>query len=78
LLLAARGVPLGDSVKDDLGRDRSRLSKVCIPNHLSLNSLRLQVKVVSPLLQLSYQPLDFCNRRGFSFLNERRNLGLRL
>src|SRR5215831_2145285 len=73
-LLVARGVPLGDSVKDNLGRGQSRLSKVRITNHLSLNSLPLRLQIAFCLLQLSDQPVDFCNRRGSDFLNVRRDL----
>jgi hypothetical protein len=74
VLLVARGMPLGDGVKDDLGRERSHLSKVRITNRLALNSLPLRLQVAFRLLQVSYQPVDFCNRRGFYLLNERSNL----
>jgi len=73
-LLVARGMPLGDGVNDDLGRERSHLSKLHVTNHLSLNPLPLRLQVVFCLLQLSDQPIDFCNRRGCDLLNERSNL----
>jgi len=56
-LLLARGMPLGDGVKDDLGRERSHLSKLRVMNHLSLNPLPLRLQVVLCLLQLSDQPI---------------------
>jgi len=65
---------LGDGVRDHFGRERSHLSKVRITNYLSLNSLPLRLQVVFCLLQLSYQPVDFCNRGGSNLLNERSNL----
>ena len=67
-------MPLGDGVKDDLGRERSHLSKLRVTNHLSLNLLPLRLQVVFCLLQLSDQAIDFCNRRGCDLLNERSNL----
>src|SRR6185437_11391890 len=63
VLLVARGMPLGDGVKDDLGCERSHLSKIRITNHLALNSLPLRLQVAFRLLQLCDQPVDFCNRR---------------
>src|SRR5262249_9501218 len=73
-LLVARGMPLRDRVKDDLGRERSHLSKVRITNHLALNSLPLRLQVAFRLLQLCHQPVDFCNRCVSDLLNERSNL----
>src|SRR5438128_9009436 len=52
-LLVGRRMPLGDGVKDDLGRERRHLSKLRITNHLSLNSLPLRLQMVFYLLQLS-------------------------
>jgi hypothetical protein len=72
-LLIARGMPLGDGVKDDLGRERSHLSKLRITNHLLLNSLPLRLQMGFYFLQLSDQPIDFCNRRSPDLLNERSN-----
>jgi hypothetical protein len=69
--------PLGDGVRNHLGRERSHLSKVRITNYLSLNSLPLRLQIVFCLLQLSYQPVNFCNRRGCDLLNERSNLRVR-
>src|SRR5262245_63742772 len=63
VLLVARGMPLRDGVKDDLGRERSHLSKIRITNHLAFNSLPFRLQVVFCLLQLCDQPVDFCNRR---------------
>src|SRR5262245_56031792 len=74
VLLVARTMPLGDGVKDDLGRERSHLSQVRITNHLALNSLPLRLQVAFRLLQLCHQPIDFCNRRVSDLLNERSNL----
>ena len=54
-----RGMPLGDGVKDDLSRERSHLSELRVTNHLSLNPLPLGLQVVSYLLQVSGQPIDF-------------------
>jgi hypothetical protein len=42
VLLLAGGMPLGDSVKDNLGRSQSHLSEVRVANHLFLNSLPLR------------------------------------
>jgi hypothetical protein len=52
-------MPLGDGVKDDLSRERSHLSELRVTNHLSLNPLTLGLQVVSYLLQVSGQPIDF-------------------
>ena len=54
-----RGMPLGDGVKDDLSRERRHLSKLRVTNHFSLNPLPLRLQVVSYLLQVSDQPIDF-------------------
>src|SRR5262245_52756914 len=74
VLLVARRMPLGDGVRDDLGRGESHQSEVGVTNRLSLNSLPLRYQIVSGVLQLSYQPVDFCNRRGSDLLNERCDL----
>src|SRR5262249_57711058 len=74
VFLVARRMPLGDGVRDDLGRGGSRQSEVGITNRLSLNSLSLRYQIVSCVLQLSYEPVDFCNRRGSDLLNERCDL----
>src|SRR5262244_1147929 len=58
VLLVARRMPLGDGVRDDLGRERSHLSKVRITNHLAFNSLPLRLQVVFCLLQLCDQPVE--------------------
>src|SRR5262245_21526808 len=42
VLLVARRMPSGDSVRDDLGRGGSHQSEVGITNRLSLNSLSLR------------------------------------
>src|SRR5262249_5225815 len=63
VLLVARGMPLRDGVKDDLGRERSHLSKVRITNHLAFNSLPLRLQVVFCLLQLCDQPVERLVRR---------------
>src|SRR2546430_6710136 len=70
VLLVARRMPLGDGVRDDFGRGGSHQSEVGITNRLSLNSLSLRYQIVSCVLQLSYQPVNFCNRHGSDFLNE--------
>src|SRR5215471_7396502 len=72
-LLVARRMPLRDGVKDNLGREQSHLSKVRIANCLTFNSLPLRLQIAFRLLQLSDQSVDFCNRRGSDFLNERRD-----
>src|SRR5215831_4371932 len=74
VLLVARRMPLADSVRDDLARGGSHQSEVGITNRLSLNSLPLRYQIVSCVLQLSYHPVDFCNRRGSDLLNARRDL----
>src|SRR5215469_7706149 len=74
VLLVARRMPLGDGVRDDLDRGGSHQSEVGITNRLSLNSLSLRYQIVSCVLQLSYEPVDFCNRRGSDLLNERCDL----
>ena len=68
---------MGDGVRDHFGRERSHLSKVRITNYLSLNSLSLRLQIVFCLLQLNYQSVNFCNRRGCDLLNERSNLHVR-
>jgi hypothetical protein len=67
ILLGARGVPLGNGVRDYLGRGRSHQSKVCITNSFLLNSLPLRQQIVFCVLQLSRQPVDFRNRHGSGF-----------
>src|SRR5262245_19829746 len=74
VLLVACRMPLWDVVRDDLDRGGSHQSEVGITNRLSLNSLSLRYQIVSCVLQLSYQPVDFCNRRGSNLLNERCDL----
>src|SRR5215471_19321066 len=44
-LWVAHGMPLGDGVKDDLSRERSRLSKLRVANQLSLNPLPLRLQL---------------------------------
>ena len=74
VFLVARRMPLGDGVRDDLGRGGSHQSEVGITNRLSLNSLSLRYQIVSCVLQLGYEPVDLCNRRGSDLLNERCDL----
>src|SRR5207253_2674471 len=73
-LWVARGMPLGDSLKDDLSRERGHLRELRVTNHLSFNLLPLRLQLAFYLLQLSDQPIDFCNRRGCDSLNERNDL----
>src|SRR5262245_45628248 len=70
-LWVARGMPLGDGIKDDLSRERSHLSELRVTNHFSFNPLPLRLQLAFYLLQLTDQPIDFCNRRGCDLLNER-------
>ena len=74
VLLVARRMPLGDGVRDDLGRGGSHQSEVGVTNRFSFNSLPLRYQMVSCVLQLSYQPVDFYNRRGSDLLNKRCDL----
>src|SRR5262245_3762748 len=62
VLLVARGMPLRDGVKDDLGRERSHLSKVPITNHLAFNSL-LRRERLGCLREVSAKTLQ--ERPGF-------------
>jgi hypothetical protein len=73
-LWVARGMRLGDGVKDDLGRERSPLSELRVTNHLPLNLLPLPLQLAFCFLQLSDHLIDFCNRRGCDLLNERNDL----
>src|SRR5262249_721947 len=70
VLLVARRMPLGDGVRDDLGRGGSHQSEVGITNRLSLNSLSLRYQIVSSVFHLTYHPADFSNRLAPHLLNE--------
>jgi hypothetical protein len=65
---------MGDGIQDYLCRGRSQLSKVRKTERFLLNSLPLRLQIVFCLSHLSHQPVDFCNRRGSEFLNDRGDL----
>ena len=67
-------MPLGDSVRDDLGRGRGHLRKGRITHCLSLYPLPFRLQMTFSFLQVSYQSIDLCNRGGSELLNERRHL----
>ena len=76
ILIAARGVPLRYGIRDDRGRFRSQLSETDIARRLLLKPLAFRLQIGFRLLKLGDQPLHLCNRRGYQFLDLRRDVSI--